>query len=267
VLTDEGSFVLNIGGSYNKGEPTRSLYHYKLLIELVEEADFHLAQELFWYNPAKLPVPAEWVTVRRIRIRDSVEYVWWLSKTPWPEADNRRVFTEYSDSHKELIRTGEYNAGKRPSGHNISEDAFATDNRGAISDNLLSATNTGSQTHYHRMCKNFGLDKHPARFPKDIPEFFVKFLTPNPPYDEWARGHFDRPIVLDIFGGSNVTGKVAEELDRYWLTFEKDEKYLETSQVRFLTKGQVLRKFDKAQRGLEDFDGIDDGAGDDTLDR
>ncbi|MCI0674518.1 MAG: site-specific DNA-methyltransferase, partial [Phycisphaerales bacterium] len=63
VLKDDGSFVLNIGGSYNKGAPTRSVYHFKLLIALVEEVGFHLAQECFWYNPAKMPMPAEWVTV------------------------------------------------------------------------------------------------------------------------------------------------------------------------------------------------------------
>ena len=48
VLPDDGSFVLNIGGSYNKGTPTRSLYHFKLLIALVDEIGFHLAQECFW---------------------------------------------------------------------------------------------------------------------------------------------------------------------------------------------------------------------------
>ena len=34
ILTDNGSFVLNIGGSYNEGMPTRSIYHFKLLIAL-----------------------------------------------------------------------------------------------------------------------------------------------------------------------------------------------------------------------------------------
>jgi site-specific DNA-methyltransferase (cytosine-N4-specific) len=76
VLKDDGSFVLNIGGSYNKGLPTRSIYQYKLLIELVETVGFHLAQEFYWYNPAKMPMPAEWVTVRRIRVKDAVEHVW-----------------------------------------------------------------------------------------------------------------------------------------------------------------------------------------------
>ena len=47
VLTDDGSFVLNVGGSYNPGNPTRSVYHFKLLIALVEELGFHLAQECF----------------------------------------------------------------------------------------------------------------------------------------------------------------------------------------------------------------------------
>src|SRR4051812_34293815 len=40
ILKPDGSFVLNIGGSYNKGTPTRSLYHFKLLIELVETVGF-----------------------------------------------------------------------------------------------------------------------------------------------------------------------------------------------------------------------------------
>ena len=78
ILKDSGSFVLNIGGSYEKGTPTRSIYQFKLLVALVEQVGFHLAQEGFWYNPAKMPMPAEWVTVRRIRIKDSVEYVWWF---------------------------------------------------------------------------------------------------------------------------------------------------------------------------------------------
>ena len=33
---------------------------------LCEEFGFHLAQEFYWWNPSKLPTPAEWVTVRRV---------------------------------------------------------------------------------------------------------------------------------------------------------------------------------------------------------
>jgi DNA modification methylase len=54
VLTDDGSFVLNIGGSYNAGSPTRSLYHFRALLMLCDDIGFHLAQECFWYNPEDL---------------------------------------------------------------------------------------------------------------------------------------------------------------------------------------------------------------------
>jgi site-specific DNA-methyltransferase (cytosine-N4-specific) len=118
VLKPEGSFVLNIGGSYNPGQPTRSLYHFKLALGLCEEVGFHLAQECFWYNPAKLPAPAEWVNVRRCRVKDSVEYVWWFAKSPFPRADNREVLLPYSDDMLRLLARG-YRSKKRPSGHNI----------------------------------------------------------------------------------------------------------------------------------------------------
>jgi site-specific DNA-methyltransferase (cytosine-N4-specific) len=266
VLAEHGSFVIEIGGAFKQGKPARSTYQFELLTELTsDEVGFHLAQDFYWHNPAKLPSPAEWVNRRRIRVSDAVTHVWWLAKDistdsataeneqPIPEADNRRVLTEYSDSQKRLMRTRKYNAGERPSGHDISEEGFFTDSPGAIPDNLISATNTRSQTHYDKMCQKVEREKHPARFPPEIPEFFVDFLTPNPPYDDWERGYLDRPIVLDIFGGSNLTGKVAEDRGRYWLTFEKDEDYLETSEVRFLSRGEVVRKYDEAQRGLDEF--------------
>src|SRR5438445_99609 len=136
ILSDDGSFVLNIGGSYNKGTPTRSIYHFKLLIALVEEIGFHLAQECFWYNPAKMPMPAEWVTVRRIRVRDSVEYVWWFSKTPWPKANNRAVLRAYS---KDMIRlnTRGIRTTVRPSGHAIRDSFDQVSAGGSIPSNVL----------------------------------------------------------------------------------------------------------------------------------
>ena len=131
ILSADGSFVLNIGGSYNSGTPTKSIYHFKLLIALIEEVGFHLAQECFWYNPAKMPMPAEWVTVRRIRVRDSVEYVWWLSKTPWPKASNLAVLKEYSEDMIRLNRNG-VRGTVRPSGHVIRRSFDKIDAGGSI---------------------------------------------------------------------------------------------------------------------------------------
>lgn len=270
VLQPHGSFVIEIGGAFKKGWPERSTYQFELLTRLVDEDEgqFHLAQDFYWFNPAKLPSPIEWVNVRKIRVTDAVTHIWWLSKdinkdaankedeAPIPEANNQRVLQEYSDSQKNLIETGEFNDGKRGSGHNIDSEAFANENEGAIPKNLIEASNTASNTHYLRMVREFeeyGYESHPARFPREIPEFFVDFLTPNPPYDDWDRGHLDRPVVLDIFGGSNLTGMVAEKKGRYWLAFEQDSDYIETSQFRFMTEEQIRKMLSEDQTDFDDF--------------
>ena len=219
VLADDGSFVLNIGGSYNAGSPTRSLYHFKVLLMLCEDLGFRLAQECFWHNPAKLPSPAEWVNVRRQRIKDAVEYVWWLSKTDWPKADNRKVLAPYSADMKRLIDRG-YRAKLRPSGHVITQK-FQRDHGGSIPSNLIERGNNESNSAYIRACAAAGLKPHPARFPKALPEFFIKLLTA------------ENDLVLDPFAGSNTTGAVAEDLGRRWLAFELSREYVTSSRLRF----------------------------------
>ncbi len=219
ILKDSGSLVIDIGGTWVKGQPTRSLYHFELVIALCKTLGFHLAQEFYWYNPSKLPSPAEWVTVRRIRVKDAVDTIWWLSKTPYPKATNRRVLKPYSKSMKKLLKDG-YKAKLRPSGHDISEN-FSKDNKGAIPPNLLQLANTDSNSTYLRECRERGIKPHPARFPHGLPEFFIKFLTE--PGD----------LVIDPFAGSNITGEVAEQLQRKWTAFELVEEYLEASKFRF----------------------------------
>lgn len=219
ILQDDGSFILNIGGSYNPGVPTRSLYHFKLLIALCEEVGFHLAQECFWYNPAKLPAPAEWVNVRRFRIKDSVEYVFWLSPSEWPAADNREVLIPYSADMERLITKG-YRPKRRPSGHNITKK-FGWRNGGSIPPNLLERGNNESNSDFLKLCTKRGVKLNPARFPPALPEFFLK-LTSKP-----------GDLVIDPFAGSNTTGAVAESQARRWIAFELEEEYLRTSALRF----------------------------------
>lgn len=219
VLKESGSLVIDIGGAWNPGTPTRSLYHFKLLIMLCEEFGFHLAQDFYWWNPSRLPTPAEWVTVRRIRVKDAINTVWWLSKTPWPKASNRRVLQPYSPSMRVLLERG-YKAKKRPSGHEISEK-FSIDNGAAIPPNLIAIPNTESNSAYLRYCQEQGLKAHPARYPAALPEYFIRMLTDE---DDW---------VFDPFGGSCVTGEVAERLGRHWICCELNEEYLQGALGRF----------------------------------
>lgn len=164
VLKDDGSLVIDIGGAWMPGSPTRSIYQFELLVALVREHGFFLAEEFYWHNRAKLPGPAQWVTVERTRVKDSVNPIWWLSKTERPKADNRRVLKAYSKSMHELFRRG-YNEGPRPSGHVVGT-GFATDNGGAIPPNLIEVSNTRARDRYQVYCRKHGYQIHPARFPR-----------------------------------------------------------------------------------------------------
>lgn len=241
-LRPNGSFVINLGGAWLPGRPVRSLYMYELLLRLCDEdLGFNLCQEFYWYNPAKLPAPIEWVNRRRVRVKDSIESVFWLSQSDDPPADNREVLVEYSSSMKRLLKTKKYNWGERPSGHKVGTN-WATDNGGAIppnlilSDeareaarragsqqpgNLLVESNTASQGDFFRRCREENRPLHPARFPSIIPEFFVRFLTE------------EGDLVCDPFAGSNTTGAVCEQLGRRWESFEKDAEHFRTSALRF----------------------------------
>jgi DNA modification methylase len=218
LLRNDGSFVIDIGGAWTPGQPTRSLYHFELLIALVREIGFYLAQEFFWYNPAKLPSPAEWVTVRKIRVKDAVNCLWWLSKTPTPKADNQRVLNDYSPDMLRLVKRG-YKAKTRPSGHVITKKF--TDRGGSIPSNLLVHGNNDANGKYLELCNANKIKPHPARFPVQIPAFFIRFLTEV------------GDLVLDPFAGSNTTGEACERESRRWIAIDNHKPYLEASLFRF----------------------------------
>ncbi|KPB34157.1 Modification methylase PvuII [Pseudomonas savastanoi pv. phaseolicola] len=228
-LTPDGSFVVDFGGAYMKGVPARSLYNFRVMIRMVDELGFFLAEDFYWFNSSKLPSPIEWVNKRKMRVKDSVNTVWWFSKTEWPKADVSKVLVPYSDRMKKLIEDPDkfYTPKMRPSGHDIGK-GFAKDNGGAIPPNLLQISNSESNGQYQAGCKSVGIKAHPARFPAKLPEFFIKMLTE--PGD----------LVIDIFGGSNTTGQVAEAEGRRWMTFEQLPEYVAASAFRFLEKGKSV---------------------------
>lgn len=228
-LRDDGSFVIDLGGAYQKGVPSRSLYPFRVLTRFCDELGYLLAEDFYWFNPSKLPSPIEWVNKRKLRAKDSVNTVWWFSKTPWPKADVSKVLAPYSDRMKKLIAdpAAFYTPKKRPSGHDIGA-GFGKDNGGSIPSNLLQIPNSESNGQYVSGCNTVGAKQHPARFPEKLPEFFIRFLTD--PGD----------LVLDIFAGSNTTGAVAEKEGRRWQSFELDLDYVAASAFRFIERETPL---------------------------
>lgn len=230
-LKENGSLVIDLGGAYEKGKPIRSLYNYKVLIFFCEVLGYQLAEEFYWFNPSKLPSPIEWVNKRKMRVKDSVNTVWWFSKSSFPKSDVTKVLTPYSDRMKKLLDNPEkyYQAKERPSGHNISK-GFSSDNGGAIPSNLLQISNSESNSKYLTYCKKLNIKSHPARFPTKLPEFFINMLT-----DE-------NDLVVDIFAGSCTTGEVCDNLKRRWLGFELDRNYVANSIFRFIPMEYSISK-------------------------
>jgi len=237
-LTEDGSIVIELGNAWEPGQPTMSTLPLRSLLSFLDEGDLFLCQEFICFNPARLPTPAQWVTVERIRVKDAFTRVWWMSPVEKPKADNRQVLTQYSKSMRKLLKRGTYNPGPRPSEHHIGETSFLRDNKGAIPPSVLippiedmltelcevlPLANTATNDPYQAYCREQGITLHPARMPAKLAEFFVLFLTEK---DD---------LVLDPFAGSNTTGMVAEQLGRRWVSIEADAEYATASEARFQT--------------------------------
>lgn len=241
LLKDDGSIVIELGNAWEPKRPIQSLLHLEALMKFVNnpKANLRLCQEFICYNPSRLPSPAQWVTINRIRTVDSFTHVWWMAKSDYPKADNTKVLRPYSKSMKSLLKKKAYNAGTRPSEHKINDKSFLKDNNGSIMhnvielkqmdekrelrlpENIFSFANTISNDFFSKKCRENGIKLHPARMPIPLAMFFIEFLTE--PGD----------IVFDPFAGSNTTGYCAELLGRKWISMEIMEKYGEQSKIRF----------------------------------
>jgi len=241
LLTADGSIVIEIGNAWEPGRPVQALLHLESLLEFVKnpEAGLQLCQQFVCYNPARLPSPAPWVNLKRTRVIDSFTHIWWMAKQDNPKADNRKVLRPYSSRMQKLLKTKQYNSGKRPSQHKIGETSFLTDNGGSIMHNVIeleainegaelrlpqnvfNVANTKSNDFFLRTCRERNIEPHPARMPLEIANFFIEFLT-DP-----------KDIVLDPFAGSNSTGFCSERLGRKWIAIETEINYGTQSMIRF----------------------------------
>ena len=233
-LKDSGSFVIDLGGAYQKGSPTRALYPFRFMLRMCDEIGYKLAQDMYWHNPSALPTPIEWVNKRKMRCKTSVDTVWWFSKNDMPKSDIKNVLVPYSSRMQDLFEAPESFLKKegivRPSGHVMRMKSWTKNNGGSIPSNLLQISNSESNGQYLRYCKIIGIKGHPARFPTKLPEFFIKMLT-----DE-------NDFVVDIFSGSNTTGYVAEELGRKWLSIDLSNEYVASSSFRFVDNEEHARQ-------------------------
>lgn len=222
-LTKTGSIVIELGHVYNHRQPTLNIYNYEFIYRAVKELNLHLCFQFFFYNPSSLPSPTAYCNRMRIRPKNSVSLMPWLSLTPKPYADTNSVLKPYSKKFKKLLKLDQITAidHNTPSGHYIHNDTWKN-NGGSIPTNLLSIPNSDSCDKYLKVCRSLNLKPHSARMPKKLVEFFVKSLTS------------EQDLVVDPFGGSNTTGFVAQSLNRRWTTIDNNKHFIGTSLFRFI---------------------------------
>ena len=232
AMKDDASIVLNFRDVWlpkaETGGAVRSLYQEKLLLALVEDVGLYFADRLFWKNPGHMP-DSPWVTIRRVRTNMDVEQLFWLSKSPNPKADNRRILVDAKPETIASYLRKSKRGQKRvigPSGQgNCFEEQMAAVAAGqtlkVIPRNLVEFANTDPRVKLHAKLKDLGLPKHDAVMPRGLAEHVIKFLTE--PGD----------TVVDLFNGSGTVCAAAESLGRRWIGGDRSLAHVLSSALRF----------------------------------
>lgn len=231
-LKEEGSMVVVMPSAFCEGRPVQSLYLYEFILMMCNDLDFKLVQTFYWENTSMRTRYPEWVNKRKIRCKNTVSTILWFSKSDFPKANTKNVLKPYSKKHTTWMKRQTkfpVDVEVRPTGGAVYPKEWAVNNGGAIPGTLLSCSNSDGCSNYIKMCAKLNIPACQNRFPKKIVEFFVKMLTE------------EGDLVVDIFGGSNTTGEIAEILNRKWLTCELEQSYVAASALRFLTSSAAAK--------------------------
>ncbi|MDP2364158.1 MAG: site-specific DNA-methyltransferase [Ignavibacteria bacterium] len=212
ALKPDGSLVINIKDKVVDG--VRCHFVWKTIEELTQRG-WYCIEDYIWHKTN--PMPGFWPT----RLRDGWEYCFHLSKTKRPYMNQDAVRVPIGEWVKTRLQKLGKNDKQR---HNSSnESGFGrdlsrwVDQETVLPSNVLSIPLVG---------KNMG---HPAVFPIELPEFFIKLLS--------------RPgsLVVDPFGGSGTTGIAALQNDRDCVLIDTDLDYCKVAMQR-LNKENLSKK-------------------------
>lgn len=204
ALKPSGSLVINIKDKVVDGARHRYVWD---TIQALTARGWYAIDDYVWHKPN--PMPGYWPS----RLRDGWEYCFHLSPTRRPYIDFDAVRRPIGDwSRTRLAKLGE-NDTQRHNSRNKS--GFGRDisrwleRDTVLPSNVLTLPLVG---------KNKG---HPAVFPEELPEFFIKLLAPK------------GGLVVDPFAGSGTTGIAAYKLRRPFVLIDNDKKYCTQAGQRF----------------------------------
>ena len=227
LLTPTGSMMINIGPVWEPGEPRQSTYIERFLIALEDQLGLGLCQRLSWENKAKLPAPLEWVGIRRIRVKDTIEPILWVAPNPSAVLSNtRRVLKPYSKSALRAIANPQDGTRKRPSGFTFGPSSFK-DNGGAIPSANILTSNAASASRYRRAERARGRVPHPAMMPDDVAEYCIKLASAEGDVNtirSAALGPFRSQRSASIVAGSRRSDRVSTSPARRSISRRTDSR-------------------------------------------
>jgi len=204
ILKPNGSFFLNIKPHCDKGE--RVLYVYELVLHLKKITGFRFVDEFSW---TKIGVPGKF----KGRFKNAFEPVYHFTKTKDFTHNPYDVATPIKE---ESIKR----ANRKACGESQNGSGFAGLREGSA---LKTATLALPSNHLHipqKSNQHTIQAKHPAVFPVELPEFFIKAYTN------------ENDIVLDPFMGSGTTAVASVLHNRSFIGFETKREYIEIANKR-----------------------------------
>lgn len=196
TLKPHGSFVLNYRSKRHGDE--RGTLQYELIFRLREQG-FLFCEDFVWGKPS--PPPGRFDRF----LKDAVEYCFQFAKTPdwqfFPEHCLTPARWDAKDRERRKKLPHNYVRVNEPSGQGRKRVQAGPD---MVRPSTLLVWEP-----------EFGPNptEHPARFPLQLPTFFIKLLS--------EPGQ----LVFDPFAGTCTTAVAAEMLERRWLVTEIDQKF------------------------------------------
>ena len=230
VLKPSGSFILNINDNCSNG--VRNTFIYDLISTNNKQTKLKLYDTYIWHKRNGIPNGSP------KRFRNTTEFIFHFVKDQKKlKFYMDRVLEEPTVSTKERFSRGKVYGSQgtiedgvriktpiklrkfRYTNIKVDEDGLQT-NKTAYrqipdkvrSDNVFRFSTAGAARDNHI--------KHPAPFHKELPTYFINLLT-----DEGD-------IVLDVFAGIGTTGLSCKELNRQFVGYELNPKYVDFGNKR-----------------------------------
>lgn len=226
VLKPSGSFILNINDNCNNGY--RNPFIYELIYRNSKETPLKLYDTYIWHKKNGIPNGG------KKRFRNNTEFIFHFVKDrnhlkfymdrvmeePAQMTKDRAKYPWQPKGHGEIVdgtRTNKKTLEKYEPDKVRPDNVFRFSTAGLARDNTI---------------------RHPAPFHRELPEYFINLLT-----DEGD-------VVLDPFSGIGTTGLPCRDMNRQYIGYEMNAKYVEFSEKRI--EGTQLDNWLVCQYDLND---------------